>query len=492
MVGRWGKSLSNASTSASSPANAKDTSVGPGAQAPPTANESQSAINKSVVSAAAAAAAAAKETAATKGMKSGPSGAAKLAASPQRSPPGDFAPSTPQRSDGCKTPPTSSWSSRPRGVGSRAGLTGDASPPTISPAMTPPRRQPSARSTGTLPSTEHHFRPSLRARQVRTESDTTANSTPASEVSMGLDTPPRTLSTASSAVVSTPPRARRTRSRSDSKEGPALVSPAGLSRTESGTKSPSSSPLGRSAHAVTVCDANGVCVEAAPYYSSCSSSTASTRASSPSRQENEIGEGVTSRGKPPLSARRRLTPRDAGALVTLHIYDTSWLSSHLAAPFVHVGVELYKTEVSFGEMGVRCFTPGSYDLSRHRGTKPLGHTPLSRMDAAIMLHKLKKLWPGSAYRLIGCNCQTFAMALCKCLKLDDGVIPKQYRYFADEWALPVNSFIPQGLARQLGSRSSGSGSCDISCSGSSNVMDDYEGESVEDMIPLPAGEFIRI
>mmetsp|Transcript_53184 Transcript_53184/g.154829 ORF Transcript_53184/g.154829 Transcript_53184/m.154829 type:complete len:368 (+) Transcript_53184:132-1235(+) len=150
------------------------------------------------------------------------------------------------------------------------------------------------------------------------------------------------------------------------------------------------------------------------------------------------------------------------APVALHVYDASWLApADSSIPIVHLGVEVYGTEFFFGTSGVLSSGPGAYDPERHRHRLLLGHTKLPKREVYRMLMSLKKDWPGTGYRLIGRNCQTFALTLCECLGFGSR-IPEQYIYFAKPWTLgsgvDLNKLIPLTLSCQLGSdlRSCGS------------------------------------
>uniref|UniRef100_A0A7S1LQ81 PPPDE domain-containing protein n=1 Tax=Alexandrium catenella TaxID=2925 RepID=A0A7S1LQ81_ALECA len=161
---------------------------------------------------------------------------------------------------------------------------------------------------------------------------------------------------------------------------------------------------------------------------------------------------------PARQSRRRNSA--SGAPVKLHVYDASWLASEYL-PIMHLGVEIYGCEFAFGDRGVRSFKPGTYDADRHRATVLLGTTLMRRREVYGLLVSMKKEYPGERYRLVGCNCQTFAYVLCERLGLGES-IPAEYVYFAKPFNFPVgaglSNLIPSGLASGLGSNSS-------SCSG---------------------------
>lgn len=142
----------------------------------------------------------------------------------------------------------------------------------------------------------------------------------------------------------------------------------------------------------------------------------------------------------------------------LHVYDASWLATE---SIVHLGVEIYGCEFSFGDGGVRSFKPGTYDVARHRTTLLMGCTSMRRREVYGLLVKMKKEYPSERYRLLGCNCQTFAEVLCERLGLGT-CIPAEYVYYAKPFNFPMgvdlSELIPSGLSARLGSNSSSSGS----------------------------------
>lgn len=136
-----------------------------------------------------------------------------------------------------------------------------------------------------------------------------------------------------------------------------------------------------------------------------------------------------------------------GAPVRLHVYNASWMAT-AALPIVHLGVEVYGCEFSFGDAGVRSFKPGSYDPSRHREVLELGHTALRRQEVYALLVTLRKEFTGDSYRLVGFNCQTFADTLCERLGFAN-CIPPAYVYFAKPfnvgWGIDLSDFLPTTL-----------------------------------------------
>lgn len=167
-----------------------------------------------------------------------------------------------------------------------------------------------------------------------------------------------------------------------------------------------------------------------------------------------------------------------GTVVTLHVYDALWVdTANTQMPVVHLGVEVYGNEFSFGETGLKSVKPGLYDARRHRCQLAIGRTHLGKREVYKCVIDLKKEWPGESYRLVGNNCQTFALQFCKTLGLSDSSIPSQYVYFAK----PISSFgsvVPMVIVRNSGSNS-GSGSCGSFSKSSNPSSTDFDNLEVE-------------
>mmetsp|Transcript_58512 Transcript_58512/g.148495 ORF Transcript_58512/g.148495 Transcript_58512/m.148495 type:complete len:231 (+) Transcript_58512:37-729(+) len=134
--------------------------------------------------------------------------------------------------------------------------------------------------------------------------------------------------------------------------------------------------------------------------------------------------------------------KHTGAPVTLHVYDldfygidSSMISKFAGVPIYHLGVEIYQLEFCFGVDGIISLWPGNYDVQRHRKAEALGMTTLTNRQVLDVLNDLTEQWDGSAYRLLGKNCQTFANEFCKRLGLHDGCIDPEYMRFADGLSL---------------------------------------------------------
>lgn len=154
-----------------------------------------------------------------------------------------------------------------------------------------------------------------------------------------------------------------------------------------------------------------------------------------------------------------------GASVFLHVYDTlDFATADSSMPVVHLGVEIFGNEFFFGEGGMRFTKPGTYN-HKHRRRLLLGYSKMQKRQVYKVITGLKKAWPGERYRLVGCNCQTFAIELCEHLGLGS-CIPGKYTCFAKTFLAPITDLIPTAVCQQLGSQSnSGSGSGPSSSSG---------------------------
>jgi len=124
------------------------------------------------------------------------------------------------------------------------------------------------------------------------------------------------------------------------------------------------------------------------------------------------------------------------APVTLHVYDTFWLTMKAGIPAFHIGVEVLGTEFAYGDIGICCCRPGEYDAVRYRKAVPVGRTNLCDQEVLLVLRELQPEWPGEAYRLNGHNCQTFAATFCDRLGLERTCIPAEFLMFAEPWLVP--------------------------------------------------------
>jgi len=139
------------------------------------------------------------------------------------------------------------------------------------------------------------------------------------------------------------------------------------------------------------------------------------------------------------------------APVTLHVYNTSWIGGVASGLIhaVHLGIEVYCHEFAFGHYGVRTFKPGKYDVPNYCCSLHLGMTSLRPAEVYQLLLSMREEYPPDRYRIIGCNCQTFAVAFSERLGLSSDCIPQEYLSFAKPWTfaggLDAMDMIPQSL-----------------------------------------------
>lgn len=126
--------------------------------------------------------------------------------------------------------------------------------------------------------------------------------------------------------------------------------------------------------------------------------------------------------------------------VTVHVYDTQVarvdskvIQEYTGLPIYHVGVEVYQQEFSFSPDGILVVMPGQYNPKLHKVALPVGTIRLTNRQVLDILDQFRTTWRGDAYRLVGFNCQTFALQFCKCMGCDTSKVPPEYVRFADGW-----------------------------------------------------------
>lgn len=159
--------------------------------------------------------------------------------------------------------------------------------------------------------------------------------------------------------------------------------------------------------------------------------------------------------------------------VRLHVYDLEflnvdlkWIGDLAGSQLVHTGVEVFQLEFFFGVDGILAIWPGTYDSRRHREVLPIGTTDLAAKEVLALLQKMNTEWLAKDYKLIGWNCQTFALEFVKALGLNEASIPPEYTMFAHRdarpppsciGASPTSSNLPTLPTRELTSSSTGGG-----------------------------------
>lgn len=121
---------------------------------------------------------------------------------------------------------------------------------------------------------------------------------------------------------------------------------------------------------------------------------------------------------------------EAGELVSVHLYDLSDALANLNSVGIdlmgfggalHVGVEVYGVEWSFGTGGVSCSAPKQNRHYNFRQTVGMGRTLLAKKEFEIVMMGMQKEWPGSEYELFSKNCGTFCNDLC--IRIGVGGLP---------------------------------------------------------------------
>jgi len=119
--------------------------------------------------------------------------------------------------------------------------------------------------------------------------------------------------------------------------------------------------------------------------------------------------------------------------VSLHVYST-WASGIAACAGItatHVGIAVFGWEFSFITTGIHIVKPATFDASRHIDVVQLGKTPLTKEQAWQAILDLQLVYKPHEYHPCGRNCQTFALELCRRLRVDRDKIPLCYVSFAE-------------------------------------------------------------
>lgn len=120
----------------------------------------------------------------------------------------------------------------------------------------------------------------------------------------------------------------------------------------------------------------------------------------------------------------------AGASVGVHLYDLSEALAPINSVAIdiigfggalHVGVEVFGIEWSFGTGGVSCSMPKQNRHYVYRQTVHMGDTLLASEEVEQAIQAMQAEWPGSDYDLFLKNCGTFSNALC--IRLGVGSLP---------------------------------------------------------------------
>lgn len=154
----------------------------------------------------------------------------------------------------------------------------------------------------------------------------------------------------------------------------------------------------------------------------------------------------------PCEKRMLRDPSGKSQQVRLHVYDLEifdmdlkWISVLSGVPLYHLGIEVFGLEFFYGVEGILCVTPGTYDRQRRRQIIPIGYTDFEGLGVLRMVRQMEQEWSGDEYRVVGKNCQTFALEFARRLGLNEKCIPCDLLRFADSIQGPV----PGGDERTL-------------------------------------------
>lgn len=119
-----------------------------------------------------------------------------------------------------------------------------------------------------------------------------------------------------------------------------------------------------------------------------------------------------------------------GEDVLVHLYDLSETFAQINSVAIdiigfggalHVGIEVFGVEWSFGTGGVSCTPPKQSRHYAYRQTVSMGQTLLAMQEVNAAVLAMQREWRGSEYDLFTKNCGTFCNALC--VRLGVGNLP---------------------------------------------------------------------
>jgi len=128
-----------------------------------------------------------------------------------------------------------------------------------------------------------------------------------------------------------------------------------------------------------------------------------------------------------------------GAVVSVHLYDLSEALAQLNSVAIdlmgyggalHVGVEVFGVEWSFGTGGVSLSMPKQNHYYVFRQTVSMGRSHLTQKEVQRIVMDMQREWKGSEYDLFLKNCGTFSNALC--LRLGVGNLPAWITRLAED------------------------------------------------------------
>jgi hypothetical protein len=121
-------------------------------------------------------------------------------------------------------------------------------------------------------------------------------------------------------------------------------------------------------------------------------------------------------------------PEEEGSDVTLQVYDLSSWTRASQLPIFHLGVQVYRLEYFFCSRGIQTCMPSANKGHIFRESLRVGKTSLTLRQIRHVVQHLREVWSKNSYRILGRNCQTFAVAFCNELGLQDCVPPEYCRF----------------------------------------------------------------
>lgn len=127
---------------------------------------------------------------------------------------------------------------------------------------------------------------------------------------------------------------------------------------------------------------------------------------------------------------RRPSPRSGDNMVLVNLYDLSDTFAQLNAVSIdiigfggalHVGIEVYGVEWSYGTGGVSRGPPKQHRHFNYRQTVEMERTSLTEREVELAVTEMQPDWRGADYELFTKNCGSFGHALC--VRLGVGTLP---------------------------------------------------------------------
>jgi hypothetical protein len=121
-----------------------------------------------------------------------------------------------------------------------------------------------------------------------------------------------------------------------------------------------------------------------------------------------------------------------GSEVVLHVYDLHSVTKRMNIATFHLGIEVFSQEIFFSRDGILSCKPAGHQRHIHKQALILGRITLRPMEVKAILEEMgRKDWTANSYNILGCNCQTFAVAFAELLGLGDNCIPQEFRRQSD-------------------------------------------------------------